>query len=135
MLLKTNKANAIPLTVSLRNLRLLLNRQASLNQLREPFSPPVAFTQRTPSHTPFRELLTFFADCTHSKWRRIYPFSPASTQPLYVNISNKNAPLLFAFISKENIHAKYCDCNTNYTIYTPNSTLTQPTKLQCSMRT
>lgn len=37
-------------------------------------------------------------------------FAPG-TQPLYVNISNKNAPLLFAFISKENIHAKYCDCN------------------------
>lgn len=33
----------------------------------------------------------------------------------YVNIPNKNAPLLFAFISKENIHARYCAENRNAT--------------------
>lgn len=36
---------------------------------------------------------------------------PRGTQPLYVNIQNKNAPLLFAFISKENIHARNCHYN------------------------
>lgn len=62
-----------------------------------------------------------------SKWRRMY------SAPLYVNIQNKKAPLLFAFISKENIHAKYCECNFASTTFNLNPPLCVHNKVDISI--
>lgn len=61
-----------------------------------------------------------------AKWRFIY--RPSFT--LYVNIQNKNTPLRFAFISKENIHAKYCDRKIYSTICNEKPTIILQHKIQ-----
>lgn len=76
----------------------------------EPFSPQWLLLRENLPQPLGSSVRNIACSADGTKWR---PYLPGPCRsPLYVNIPNKNAPLLFAFISKENIHAKYCSFNS-----------------------